>query len=139
MNDMIWKIGNFPTRDRQIAIPNKASIAVSSADELASDDSMNDFLNDDVGEDRSLNTLYFKSSRQSLQTSDVPFYELREVFIQIDVESDVGLPEFGALVRKNKITMSVALSKGPNEQSHNPLPPFKSTRAKTKENCSWKG
>ena len=106
-----------PTIDRQIAIPQKASIAVSSADELASDDSLNDFLNDEVGEDLTLDTPSLESSRQPLQTSEVPFYKPREELIQSDADSDDGLPEFGALVRKNKSTRPVALSKGPNEQT----------------------
>lgn len=100
-----------PTRGRQIAIPNNAPIAISSADELASDDSLNDFLNDDMGEDIDLNIASSKSSRRSSQKSDRPFHEPREGSLHRDADSDDGLPEFGTLVHKSGSIRSVASSK----------------------------
>lgn len=103
-----------PTRGRQIAVPRKSPITLSSADELASDDSLNDFLNDDMGED--IDSDIARTSPPSLQKSVRPIYESREGLVQSDVDSDGGLPEFGTLVRKSGSTRLVALSQRPNEQ-----------------------
>ena len=103
-----------PTRGRQIAVPRNSPITLSSADELASDDTLNDFLNDDMGEDIDLDIA--RTSPPSLQKSVRPIYESREGLVQSDVDSDGGLPEFGTLVRKSGSTRLVALSQRPNEQ-----------------------
>lgn len=103
-----------PTRGRQIAVPRNSPITLSSADELASDDSLNDFLNDDMGED--IDSDIARTSPPSLQKSVRPIYESREGLVQSDVDSDGGLPEFGTLVRKSGSTRLVALSQRPNEQ-----------------------
>lgn len=103
-----------PTRGRQIAMPRNSPITLSSADELASDDSLNDFLNDDMGED--IDSDIARTSPPSLQKSVRPIYESREGLVQSDVDSDGGLPEFGTLVRKSGSTRLVALSHRPNEQ-----------------------
>lgn len=103
-------------RDRQIAIPKKPPIAISSADELASDDSLNDFLNDDMGEDIDLGIAPFKSLPPSSQKSDRPLYEPREEFIHSDADSDDELPEFGKLVQEGVFVRPVALSMRSNEQ-----------------------
>lgn len=103
-----------PTRGRQIAVPRNSPITLSSADELVSDDSLNDFLNDDMGED--IDSDIARTSPPSLQKSVRPIYESREGLVQSDVDSDGGLPEFGTLVRKSGSTRLVALSQRPNEQ-----------------------
>lgn len=103
-----------PTRGRQIAVPRNSPITLSSADELASDDSLNDFLNDDMAED--IDSDIARTSPPSLQKSVRPIYESREGLVQSDVDSDGGLPEFGTLVRKSGSTRLVALSQRPNEQ-----------------------
>ena len=103
-----------PTRGRQIAVPRNSPITLSSADELASDDTLNDFLNDDMGED--IDSDIARTSPPSLQKSVRPIYESREGLVQSDVDSDGGLPEIGTLVRKSGSTRLVALSQRPNEQ-----------------------
>lgn len=105
-----------PARSRQIAISKNAASTISSANELASDDSLNDFLNDDLGEDMNLDIASFNSSPPSLQKSDRPFYEPREELVHGDADSDDDLPEFGTLVQKGESTRAAALSKRSNEQ-----------------------
>lgn len=108
-----------PAKDRQIAIavPRNAPITISSADELASDDSLDDYLNDDMGEDIDLDIASSKSSPPSLQKSDRPFNEPRRGLIHSDADSDDGLPEFGTLVQKGGSMTAVALSKRPSERT----------------------
>ena len=101
---------------RQTAIPKNAPIAISSADELASDDSLNDFLNDDMDEDIDLNIAPCQSSPPSLQKSARQFHKPREGVGQNDGDSDDGLPEFGTLVEKSGSTRPVALPKRSNVQ-----------------------
>ena len=105
-----------PPRDKQIAISRNAPIAISSADELASDDSPNDFLNDDMDEDINLDIAPGKSSPPPLQKSARQFDEPREELVQSDADSDDGLPEFSTLVEKSGSTRPVAPSKRPQEQ-----------------------
>lgn len=105
-----------PARGRQTAIPKNAPIAIYSAEKLPSEDSLNDFLNDDMGEDIDPDTASPKSSLPSLQKSDRPLYEPREGFVYSDAGSDDGLPDFGTLVQKGRSTRPVALSKRSNEQ-----------------------
>ena len=105
-----------PTGGRKNAIPEKVPIAISSADELASDDSLNDFLNDDMGEELDLDIMSSKSTSPSLRKSDKTFYEPREELVHSDADSDDGLPEFGMLVQKGGSIRSVALSRRSNEQ-----------------------
>ena len=95
-------------RDRQVAIPKNAIIAICSADELASDDSLNDFFNNDMGEDTDLDDMpSSKSLPPSLQESDRLFHEPRDALVHSDAGSDDGLPDFGILVQKNGPTKSV--------------------------------
>lgn len=105
-----------PARGRQIAIPKIAPNAISSADELASDDSLNDILNDNTGEDVGLDITSSKSSPPSLQKNDRLFYEPREGLVHNDVESDDGLPDFGTLVQEGGSIRAAALSKRSNER-----------------------
>ena len=111
-----------PARGRQAAIRSNAVIAISSADELASDDSLNDFLNDDMGEEIDLDIAPPKFLSLSLQKTARKFHEPRESQVQSDIDSDDGLPEFGKLVQENESTMPIAPLKRSNEQRcHVPL------------------
>ena len=110
-----------PARGRHVVIPSNASIAMSSADELASDDSLRNVLNDDMGEDVDIEFASSKSLQPALQKCDQPVYEPRRVLVQSDADSDDGLPEFGTLVQKGTTTGPVALSKRPNEQTCQPI------------------
>ena len=103
-----------PARGRQIAMPRNPPITLSSADEVASDDTLNDFINDDMGED--IDSDIARTSPPSLQKSVRPTYEPREGLVRSDADSDGGLPEFGTLVRKSGSTRLGALSQRPNEQ-----------------------
>ena len=96
-------------RDRQIPIFQKPPIATSSADELASDDSLNDFLDDDVGKDIDLDIAPFKSLP--------PSPPKRRDLVQSDADSDDDLPEFGTLVQKDSLIRSLELSKRSNGQT----------------------
>ena len=107
---------NSPMRGRQTAIPKNAPIAISSADELASDDSLNDFLNDDMDEDIDLDIAPCQSSPPLLQKSARQFPKPREGIGQSDGDSDDGLPEFGTLVEKSGSTRPVAPPKRWNVQ-----------------------
>lgn len=108
-----------PTRGRQLAIPTNAPIAIFSADELASDDSLNDILNYEMGEDVDLD---MSCSPQSLQKSDSPTCELRKGIVHSDADSDDGLPDFGMMVQKGASIRPMALSKRSNERTpHEPL------------------
>lgn len=104
-------------KSRQNAEPRKSSTAISSADELASDDSLNDFLNDDMGEDADLDIVSSKSLSPLLPKSDRPFYEPRVDLGQNDADTDDELPEFGTLVQKGSSTRPVVLSNRPSEQT----------------------
>ena len=113
-----------PARDRQtaITIPRNAPITIFSADEPASDDSLDDFLNDEIMEDIDLDVASSKSSLPSLQNSDRPFYEPREELVDSDADSDDGLPEFGMLVQESGSTAAVALSKRSSAQLRHEAP-----------------
>ena len=108
--------GDPPTRDRQVVVPNNAAIAISSTDELASDDSLKDFLNDDMDEDTDLDIALSKFSPPSLQKSNSPFHRPRDGLVHSDGDSDDGLPEFPMLVQKNDSIRPVTFSKRSNEQ-----------------------
>lgn len=103
-------------RDKQIAISKNAPIAISSADELASDDSLNDFLNDDMDEVTNLDVALCKYSSPSLQQSAGKSHKPKKGLVPSDADSDDGLPEFGTLIQKSGSTRPVALSKRPHEQ-----------------------
>ena len=109
-----------PTGGRQTINPKNVTIAISSADELASDDSLNDFLNDDMGEDMDLDMASSRYSPRPLKKIGRPIHERKEGSLHIDagVDSDDGLPEFGTLVQKGGSIKSVALSKRPDEPMH---------------------
>ena len=109
-----------PAKGRRFAIPEHAPIAISSADELASDDSLNDFLNDDMDEDMDLGIVPCKSPPSSLQKSARSFGKPRGL-VQSDADSDDDLPDFGMLVEKSGSTMPVALSKRASEQTHHAI------------------
>lgn len=112
-----------PVRCRQIAVPKDAPTAISSADELASDDSLNDFLNDGIGEVNDLDIAPLKSSPPLKQKRDRPFHESREGLVLSDADSDDSLPEFGTLFQKDASVRPVALSKRSNKRtSHENLP-----------------
>ena len=110
-----------PARGTHIVIPSNASIPMSSADELASNDSLKDFLNDDAGEDVDFEFAPFKSSQPPLQQRDRPFHQPKKVLVQSDADSDDGLPDFDTLLQKDTTTRPVALSKRPNEQACQPF------------------
>ncbi len=105
-----------PARRRHTTIPKHGPIAISSAEELVSDDSLNDFLNDDMGEDIDLEKASPKSSPPSLQKSDGPTCAPSERLVSSDADSDDGLPEFDKLVQSNSSILPVALSRRSNEQ-----------------------
>lgn len=107
-----------PSGGRNITLHENVPIAVSSADELASDDSLNDFLNDNLREEMDLDIVSPKSTPPSLRKIDRPLYELREQSVNSDADSDDGLPEFGTLVQKGGSSRSVAVSRRSNEQTH---------------------
>ena len=107
-----------PATCRQITIPKNTSSAKSSGDELASDDSLNDFLNDDVGEERDVAII---SSPRLLQMADRPFGESGGGSIHIDADSDDGLPEFGTLVQSGGPGRTMAFMKRPNERAGHKL------------------
>ena len=106
-----------PMRGTQTAISKNAPIAISSADELASDDSLNDFLNDNMDEDIDLDIAPCQSSPPSLQKSARQSRKPRQAIHQSDGDSDDGLPEFGTLVEKSGSTKPVALPKRSNVQT----------------------
>ena len=110
-----------PMRGRQTAVPKNAPIAISSADELASDDSLNDFLNDDMDEDIDLDIAPCQSSPPLLQKSARQFPKPSEGTVQSDGDSDDGLPEFGTLVEKSGSTRPVAPPKRLNVQKRHAL------------------
>ena len=103
-----------PATCRRVAIPKNTSSAKSSADELASDDSLNDFLNDDMGEERDVDII---CSSRLLQMADRPFGESGGGSIHIDADSDDGLPEFGELVQSGGPGRPMAFTKRPNERT----------------------
>ena len=105
-----------PMRGTQTAISKNAPIAISSADELASDDSLNDFLNDNMDEDIDLDIAPCQSSPPSLQSSARQSHKPRQGIDQSDGDSDDGLPDFGTLVEKSGSTKPVALPKRSNVQ-----------------------
>lgn len=109
-------------RDKQIAISKNAPIAISSTDELASDDSLNDFLNDDMDEETNLDVALCKYSSPSLQQSARQSHKPRMGLVPSDADSDDGLPEFGTLIQKSGSTRPVALSKRPQEQVRHAAP-----------------
>ena len=115
------QLRSSPARKKRTVIPSNGSIAMSSADELVSDDSLKDFLNDNVGEDIDLEFASSKSSQPPLRKCDQPFHEPRKVLAQSDADSDDGLPEFGTLVQKDTTTSLVALSKRPDAQTCQPI------------------
>ena len=108
----------LPGQSRQTAKPRKAPTATFAAEELASDDSLNDFLNDDIGEDADLDIVSSKLLSPSLPKSDRPFHEPREDLGHGDADTDTDeeLPEFGTLVQKGGSTRPVVLSDRLNEQ-----------------------
>lgn len=108
-----------PSGGRNITLPENVPIAISSADELSSDDSLNDFLNDNMGEEVDLDLVSTKpkSTPPSLRKSDRPLYEPREEVVNSDADSDDGLPEFGTLVQKGGSSRSVAVSRRSKEQT----------------------
>lgn len=111
-----------PPRGRQIVVSKNAPINISSATDLASDDSLNDFLNDDMDEDIDLDMVPYESSTPSLQKSAKKSHKPREGSDLSDADSDDGLPEFGTLVQKSRSTRPVAISKLQNEQMHHAAP-----------------
>ena len=118
---MNTQLRSSPAKEKRTVIPSNVSIAMSSADELVSDDSLKDFLNDDVGEDRDLDFATSKPSQPPLRKCDQPFHEPRNDLAQSDADSDDGLPEFGTLVQKDTTTSLVAVSRRPNEQTCQPI------------------
>ena len=108
--------GQSPARGRQSAISANASIVISSAEDLASDDSLNDFLNDDVGKDKDSDIASTKSSRPLMQKSGRSLYEARKDLVHSDADSDDDLPELDTLVQKDRFIRPEASSMRRNEQ-----------------------
>ena len=103
-----------PATCRQVPIPRATSSGKSSADELASDDSLKDFLNDDMDEERDVAII---SSQRLLQMDDRSFGDSGGGSIHIDADSDDGLPEFGTIVQSGGPGRRMALTKRPSEQT----------------------
>lgn len=108
-----------PTEGRNSTLPEDVAIAISSADDLASDDSLNDFLDDNMGgEEMDLDIVTHKSTPPPFRKGDRSLYETREEAVYSDADSDDGLPEFDTLVQRGGSKRSVAVSRRSNEQMH---------------------
>lgn len=108
-----------PTGSRHSNLPKDVATTVSSAYELASDDSLNDFLNDNMGEETmDLDIVTYKSTPPWLRKGDKPLYEPRKEAVYSDADSDDGLPEFDTLVQRGGSKRLVAVSRQSNEQMH---------------------
>ena len=103
-------------RGRQTAVTKHPALTLSPADELASDDSLNDFLDDEMGKDTDLDVASSKSSPPLLQKSDRPYLEPKEGLVDSDADSDDGLPEFGTLVQNGGSARQVVISEQSNQQ-----------------------
>ena len=106
-----------PARGRQSAGVRNASITMSSVDELASDDSLNEFHNDDVHEAMDLDIVASKSSRLLLQKSERPSSKQNGEILHSHEHSDDEFPEFGILVQKDRSEGPMTSSKRPEEQA----------------------